>query len=86
METILTSHTASITELKTNPMVVANSGFGEPVAILNRNNVAFYCVPVEMFDRILDKVDDLYLLEKCREVENEESIAVDLSELKRDIP
>ena len=43
---ILADTTASVSELKKNPMlrtVAADEGF--PVAILNRNEPVFYCVP-----------------------------------------
>lgn len=39
---ILADVAASITELKANPMKVATSADGEPVAVLNRNEPAFY--------------------------------------------
>ena len=42
---VLAEVAASITELKANPMKVAGSAYGDPVAILNRNEPAFYCVP-----------------------------------------
>ena len=38
-----TPHTASVTELKKNPMAIVASGDGEAVAILNRNTPVFYC-------------------------------------------
>ncbi len=38
---ILADVAASITELKANPMKVATSAYGEPVAVLNRNEPAF---------------------------------------------
>ena len=31
-----------------NPMATVNAGDGYPVAILNRNEPAFYCVPAEL--------------------------------------
>lgn len=39
---ILTTTAASITELKRDPMGTFNAGDGAPVAILNRNEPAFY--------------------------------------------
>ncbi|WP_337263690.1 MULTISPECIES: type II toxin-antitoxin system Phd/YefM family antitoxin [unclassified Serratia (in: enterobacteria)] len=50
--------TASITELKTNPMATVNAGAGYPVAILNRNQPAFYCVPAELYERMLEYIDN----------------------------
>lgn len=50
--------TASITELKTNPMATVRAGDGYPVAILNRNQPAFYCVPAELYEQMLEYIDD----------------------------
>ena len=41
---------ASISELKANPMKVVASGLGMPIAVLNRNEPAFYCVPAKAFE------------------------------------
>ena len=51
---IHTPFTASISGLKKNPTEVALSGDGEAVAILNRNKPAFYCVPPELYQRMID--------------------------------
>lgn len=56
--TILSETTASISELKKNPMATVNAGLGYPVAILNRNQPAFYCVPAELYEQMLDALDD----------------------------
>ncbi|EPP7509762.1 type II toxin-antitoxin system Phd/YefM family antitoxin, partial [Vibrio cholerae] len=47
---ILADVAASITEFKANPMKVATSAFGAPVAVLNRNEPAFYCVPANTYE------------------------------------
>ena len=36
--------------------VAAGEGF--PVAILNRNEPAFYCVPAKAFEAMLDRIED----------------------------
>lgn len=78
---ILADIAASITELKTNPMKVASSAHGEPVAILNRNEPAFYCVPAETYEIMMDKLEDLELLIIAKERENEKSISVSIDDL-----
>ncbi|PKH19378.1 antitoxin [Enterobacterales bacterium CwR94] len=50
--------TASISELKKNPMATVNAGAGSPVAILNHNQPAFYCVPAELYEQMLEYIDD----------------------------
>jgi antitoxin StbD len=59
---ILTEAAASISELKANPMKVALSAHGEPIAVLNRNEPAFYCVPAETYEFMMDHMEDLELL------------------------
>ena len=44
---ILAETSASVSDLKKNPMGTVAAGEGFPVAILNRNAPAFYCVPAK---------------------------------------
>ena len=53
--------TASVTELKKNPMGTVAAGEGFPVAILNRNEPAFYCVPTKTYEAMLERLEDLEL-------------------------
>ena len=55
------STTASVSELKRNPMGTVAAGEGFPVAILNRNEPAFYCVPAKAYEALLDRLEDLEL-------------------------
>lgn len=58
---ILTTVTASISDLKKNPMGTVAAGEGFPVAILNRNAPAFYCVPARAYEAMLEKLEDMEL-------------------------
>ena len=58
---VLSSTTASVSELKRNPMGTVAAGEGFPVAILNRNEPAFYCVPAKAYEALLDRLEDLEL-------------------------
>ncbi|MCA3277273.1 MAG: type II toxin-antitoxin system Phd/YefM family antitoxin [Roseomonas sp.] len=58
---ILAAITASVSELKKNPMGTVAAGEGFPVAILNRNEPAFYCVPAKAYEAMLDRLEDLEL-------------------------
>jgi antitoxin StbD len=78
---VLADVAASISELKANPMKVAGSAYGEPVAILNRNEPAFYCVPATVYEQLMDKIEDLELLQIVHERKDEESIAVNIDDL-----
>ena len=58
---ILSETAASISELKRNPMGTVAAGEGFPVAILNRNEPAFYCVPASAFEAMMERLEDLEL-------------------------
>ncbi len=78
---ILAEATASITELKANPMKVAMSANGEAIAILNRNEPAFYCVPADTYELMINYIEDLDLLKIAESRKDEESIKVSLNNL-----
>ena len=73
---------ASVSDLKKNPMEVVSNGFGEAVAILNRNNPAFYCVPADMYERLMDLVEDRELLKLAEQVDTEETVKVSINDLR----
>lgn len=56
-DTIHSDTTASVSELKKNPMATVSAGNGYPVAILNRNQPAFYCIPAELCEQMLALID-----------------------------
>ncbi len=78
---ILTEAATSISELKANPMKVALSAEGEAIAVLNRNETAFYCVPAETYEFLMDHVEDLELLAIADARKNEESVKVNIDDL-----
>ena len=78
---VLTEIAASISELKANPMKVVASGNGMPIAILNRNEPAFYCLPAAAYAAIIELIDDIELLKLVKERQHEESIPVALDDL-----
>ncbi|EJL6329167.1 type II toxin-antitoxin system Phd/YefM family antitoxin, partial [Vibrio cholerae] len=64
-----------------NPMKVATSAFGAPVAVLNRNEPAFYCVPASTYEIMMDKLEDLELLAIAKERLSEDSVSVNIDDL-----
>jgi len=58
---IFAETTASVSELKKNPMATVAAGDGAPVAILNRNAPAFYCVPSKVYEAMLERLEDMEL-------------------------
>lgn len=59
--TLLAETTASVSELKRNPMGTVAAGEGFPVAILNRNEPAFYCIPAKAYETLMNRLEDLEL-------------------------
>ena len=78
---VLTEIAASISELKSNPMKVVASGNGMPIAVLNRNEPAFYCVPAQAYEALMELIDDAQLLKLVKERLNEETVKVTLDDL-----
>nr|WP_314265785.1 antitoxin [uncultured Moellerella sp.] len=77
---ILSDITASVSELKKNPMATVSSGEGYPVAILNRNKPVFYCIPANIYEDLLDQLDDQILAKVVEERRNQPLIDIDLVE------
>nr|WP_225365491.1 antitoxin [Serratia rubidaea] len=61
-------------------MGTVNAGEGYPVAILNRNQPAFYCVPAALYEQMLDVLDEQELVRLVNERRNEALIDVDLDQ------
>ena len=78
---ILTEAAASISELKANPMKVALSAHGEAIAVLNRNEPAFYCIPADTYEFMMDYIEDLELIALAEQRKNEASVKVSLNDL-----
>ncbi|TBW09524.1 hypothetical protein E0E50_11750 [Azotobacter chroococcum subsp. isscasi] len=64
---MLANVVASITEFKKDPVGTVEAGYGEVVAVLNRNEPAFYCVPAARYEALLDYIDDLELAMEVKE-------------------
>ncbi|KML71578.1 type II toxin-antitoxin system Phd/YefM family antitoxin [Pectobacterium peruviense] len=75
---ILSDTSASVSELKKNPMATVNAGDGLPVAILNRNQPAFYCIPADLYEKMLDALDEQELVKLIGERKNQPLVDVDL--------
>ena len=78
---ILAETSASVSELKKNPMATVAAGDGFPVAILNRNEPAFYCIPATSWEALMDKLEDTELNAIADARRNQPEIAVKLDEL-----
>ena len=78
---ILVDATTSISEFKKNPMAVVEGADGFPVAVLNRNQPAFYCVPAAAYGALMDKLEDMELALLVQERQNEPEVEVSIDDL-----
>ena len=80
---MLTEIAVSISEHKKNPMATVAAGDGMAVAVLNRNEPAFYCVPAKAYEQLMDLVEDLELdrLTDSRLADGQEPVRVSLNAL-----
>jgi antitoxin StbD len=58
MQTLLSELTVSMSDFKKNPAKVLRDAGARPVAVLNRNKAAFYMVDPELFEALIDEVED----------------------------
>ena len=61
MQPIFATQTASISELKTNPSALIKQSDGESIAILKHNKPVAYLVSTDMYERMMEAMDDLAL-------------------------
>ncbi|HIP21004.1 MAG TPA: antitoxin [Sulfurimonas sp.] len=83
MQPILSNYTASITELKKSPTQILKQAGNEAVAILNHNITSAYLVPSELYEKMIEIIDDYHLMQIVEERlnDNEKSISVSIDDL-----
>ena len=79
MQPILANYTASVTELKKSPTKLIEKAGNEAVAILNHNTVSAYLVPSELYEKMVDIIDDYHLSEVMEERSNDGEKAIRVS-------
>ncbi len=67
MTRILANYTVSISELKKSPSSVIENAKGESVAILNHNKPSAYLVPSELYEKMIEIIDEYYLAKEVKE-------------------
>ena len=78
---ILAESVASVSELKKNPMATVAAGEGFPVAVLNRNEPAFYCIPAKTFENLMERLENLELAALVNERRDQPEIEVNWDDL-----
>ena len=58
MNTLLSSYSASVSELKKNPSRLIEEANGESIAILNHNKPTAYLVPASKYEELMEAIDD----------------------------
>jgi len=83
MQTILADVAVSVSELKKNPSAVLSEANGSPVAVLNHNRVMGYMVPADVYEAMIERLDELELAQvvKARLEANETPVRVSLDDL-----
>ena len=81
MQDVLADMAVSISELKKNPSAVLSGAHGCPVAVLNHNRVMGYMVPADVFEAMMERLDDLDLAELVRARRHETPVPVELDDL-----
>ena len=61
MQPIFATQTASISELKANPSALIKQSDGESIAILNHNKPVAYLVSTDVFERMMEAMEDMAL-------------------------
>ncbi|SMN02620.1 RelB/StbD replicon stabilization protein (antitoxin to RelE/StbE) [uncultured Candidatus Thioglobus sp.] len=79
MNQVLSSCSASISELKKNPTALLNEAGGSPIAILNHNIPAAYLIPAETYEWLMDKLEDAELAQLVIDRADEKSAAIEVS-------
>lgn len=83
MEHIHASLSVSISELKKNPSALLHEANGQPIAMLNHNKPVAYFIPAELYEKMLDIIEDYELvkLAKKRLQEKPRAIRVNIDDL-----
>ena len=79
MNTLLSTFSASVSELKRNPSQLIEQSDGEPIVILNHNKPTAYLVPAKQYEQMMEQLDDLILAQTIKEREGEKPRAKEVS-------
>ncbi|MBI5006676.1 MAG: type II toxin-antitoxin system prevent-host-death family antitoxin [Nitrosomonadales bacterium] len=79
MEAILSDLSVSMTEFKKNPNDALRESNGQTVAVLSHNKPAFYMVPPERYEAMLEQLDDLQLVKLAKERLKQKGRAVEVT-------
>lgn len=78
---IYANATVSITDLRRNPGAVIEEAGNAPVAVLNHNRATAYLVPANVFEALMETIEDMDLAEIVRSRRGGQTQKVSLDEL-----
>lgn len=81
MQNIFADVTVSVSELKKNPTAVMADAQGKPVAVLNHNRVMGYMVPAELYEAMMERLEDIELVALVKARAGEKGFPVELDDL-----
>ncbi|MDZ4021861.1 type II toxin-antitoxin system Phd/YefM family antitoxin [Pseudomonas sichuanensis] len=81
MQNIFADITVSVSELKKNPRAVMAGAQGQPVAVLNHNRVMGYMVPAELYEAMMEQLEDIELAQLVKARAHEKGVPVKLDDL-----
>lgn len=81
MQRVEANIAVSVSDLKKSPSAVMESAAGEAVAVLNHNRVMAYMVPAEVYEAMIERLDDLALADIIKARADEVPVRVSLDDL-----
>ena len=81
MQNVMADRAVSVSELKKNPSAVMSGAQGGAVAVLNHNRVMAYRVPTDVYEAMMERLDDLDLAELVKARSQETPTPVSLDDL-----
>lgn len=71
----------SLSDFKKDPISAVETGNGLPVAVLIQEKPEFYCVPADVFEAMIERIEDQELVQLIESRRSEPSIPVKLEDL-----
>ncbi|EPR36146.1 prevent-host-death family protein [Alkalidesulfovibrio alkalitolerans DSM 16529] len=81
MQTIYASKTVSVTELKRNLASILTQAGDDPVAVLNHNKPEAYLLSAALYERLLQRIEDLEDARLVQERQDGPFVEVNLRDL-----
>ncbi len=81
MQRVEANIAVSVSDLKKSPTGVLAQANGEPVAVLNHNRVMAYMVPARHYEAMMERLDDLDLIDLIETRASETPVKVTLDDL-----